>query len=228
MSRMSKRGGLRALLFAAAMLSWVPGQASALTISLEPLGSAAGTDTIQLGAGDTARIAVVVRDVPSPGLAAFQFEVQVDPSLISLSDPNDGSPFDMFVPLGGEAFCALVRGEATCPDPDWFLTATGRTEFLADAGIDNASGVLRMAYGSFGANGPPIGNGVLALFDITLLSDAAAQVAFGEVILSDDGEPPAAYDIQTAGLAVVIPEPGTGTLAALGLVLLAGVSRRRG
>src|SRR5713101_6043146 len=87
--------------------------------------------SLTLAAGEMALVQVDVSDIPSPGLAAFQFDARFDPLVVSLFNPNEAfraAGILAFSPLGGNPFCGIIRGTgATCPDPVWFLTSTGRT-----------------------------------------------------------------------------------------------------
>src|SRR5262245_58403776 len=75
--------------------------------------------------------------IPAPGsgsdptgLAGFQFTLRFDPTVVHLEDPNESftsAGIPAFAPLGGNPFCATVRQTAACDDPNWFLTAGGRT-----------------------------------------------------------------------------------------------------
>jgi len=208
--------------------------AGAVEVSLVPLEPGVDPADITLAPGETIRLAVEVDDVPSPGLAAFQFEIQFDPTVVQLSNPNEAyrGSIDPFAPLGNNPFCTVVRGTGTCEDPDWLLTSTGRSVTGTDE-IDNVTGRILVAYGTSGAQSLPTGPGTLALVDVTAVGTGTTDLSFFEVILADDSEPPQEYSTTTVGAHVTVVERvpalspiGRGLMAALLLGIPLAVRRR--
>ena len=69
--------------------------------------------SLTLNAGEEALVVVEVSDVQAPGLAAFQFDLNFDPAVVHLSDPNSLLGAREFQPLGAAAdalICGLLRG----------------------------------------------------------------------------------------------------------------------
>ena len=83
---------ISALLVATSLLP-LSSASLAATISFEP-------SELTLEVGESALVSIVVSDIPPSGLAAFQFTTEFDQAVAPISDPNDGSPFDPFQPLG--------------------------------------------------------------------------------------------------------------------------------
>lgn len=150
------------------------------TIRLEPA-------DLTLAIGEKKIVQVVV-DIPAPsgsgdpqGLAAFQLTVNFNPAVVHIGNPNEafrGAGITPFAPLGGNPFCAIVRGVSSCPDPSWFLTSTGRTAIGQDT-IDNVNGMVQIAYGTSGTSLPPTGSGVIALLEVVGQGNGCTSLAFG-------------------------------------------------
>ncbi|MGR9106888.1 MAG: PKD domain-containing protein [Gammaproteobacteria bacterium] len=162
--------------------------------------------SVQINAGESVIVAIEAQDIPSPGLAAFQFTVNFDSSLVNVLNPNEAfrsSGILPFAPLAGNVFCSVIRSTATCPDPTWFLTSTGRTPSGETDTIDNVGGSVQVAYGSTGSQTPPIGNGVIALIEVRGIADGTARINPSNVILADASDPPRAFPITNIGALTV-------------------------
>ncbi len=233
----AKRPAPRWLGFAIALgLLFAPVEAGAVEVSLVPLDGGVDPTDITLERGQTIRLAVEVDDVPAPGLAAFQFEIHFDPTVVHIYNPNEAyrGSIDPFAPLGNNPFCTVVRGTSTCEDPDWLLISTGRTATGTDE-IDNDTGRILVAYGTSGAQSLPTGPGAIALVDVTAVGTGTTDLTFFDVILADDSEPPQQYSTTTVGAHVTVVEPvpaltplGRGLMAALllGIPLAVGIRRK--
>ncbi|MBL1276261.1 MAG: DUF5011 domain-containing protein, partial [Ectothiorhodospiraceae bacterium] len=142
--------------------------ALALSVSFNP-------SVVNLSVGEKALVEVVVADLPSPGLAAFQFKLNFDPTSINIVNPNEafrGSGIPPFAPLQGNAFCTFIRGTATCLDPNWFITDTGRIPDGVIDTIDNTGGSISFSASTRAdASVPssstlPVGGGVIAIIEV--------------------------------------------------------------
>ena len=174
-----------------------PSRASGQSLHIEP-------SSIALAAGTSTIVQVNVDNVPSSGLAAFQFDVQFDPTVLDVLNPNEayrGSGIPPFAPLGGNPSCAAVRGAGTCPDPNWFLISTGRSPLGTDT-IDNVSGVVQVAYGTSGMAAPPSGTGTIALLTVVANTAAPTFLSLTNVIVAGNQEPPQPFAVSVQGASV--------------------------
>jgi len=178
---------------------------------------------LQVDVGARVLVAVRAEGVPLAGLAGFQFDVVFDPTVIQLHNPNEAfrGSVDPFAPLGGNPICSLVRGTSTCTDPPWFLISTGRVPVGTDD-IDNATGRISIAYGTGGAPAPPSGDGVIALIEVRGNAVGSSTLAFEDVVLVDDGDPPNDLPVTLLGATVDVtasipqlPRPAWALFAAL-------------
>ena len=169
--------------------------------------------SVNLNVGERAFVAVEVSNLPASGLAAFQLDIGFDPTFIDLLNPNE--PFrgsvDPFAPLGSNGLCTTVRGTPSCTDPDWLLISTGRSTLGSDS-INNGSGALQIAYGSFGLSPLPSGDGAIAFIELFGAYDGTVTVQLTDAILADDSEPPTSY-ATTAGTLQVVVGTGIGNVA---------------
>ena len=142
---------------------------------------------VNLNVGETAFVRVTVDDVPNPGLAAFQLTLNFDPATINVQNPNEDfrGTIDPFAPLGTNPFCTIVRNTASCEDPAWFLTSTGRTASGGRDVIDNANGSVEVSYGTIGVQSSPTGSGVIALIRVRGSANGTTVVNLSNVILAD-------------------------------------------
>ena len=147
--------------------------------------------TVNLQVGESALVQVIASDIPTTGLAALQFTANFDPAAVNIQDPN-ASPYKPFQPLGGELFCDTVRGvpEGMCPDPQWFLTSTGRNPFEY---VGITTGSLQVAYATSGSSLPPSGNGVIAIIEVHGVATGVTAVDLADVKLADNQEPPTSF-----------------------------------
>ena len=216
----------RFLLTVMFVLAIAPRGAQATSIHFSLPGSLEPLETFFVQAGQTERLAIVVTDVPSMGLAAFQFDLSWDPNIVFVLNPNEAfqGSTDPFAPLGANPFCTVVRGTASCEDPIWFLTSTGRSAVGTDE-INNTLGKLLLAYATSGETAPPSGGGTIALIDILATTAGATTMDFSNVLLADNSEPPTSYPSTSISL-MIVPEPGTVVLVAVGLLVLGARGRR--
>ena len=152
----------------------------------------------RINPGERKRIYVQVDGIPEGGLAAFQFDLNYDPRVVELVDPNLGHSLPQFSPLGGSPLCAAVRRQIDCPDPVWMLTAEGR-QAIGTVAADDVAGRLTIAYGTIAApSSPPpvIGEGTLAVIEVVGRASTKTRLTFGDLILADGGDPPRRYDVR--------------------------------
>jgi hypothetical protein len=147
---------------------------------------------IQVAEGKTARVQVITDNIPKTGLACFQFTLRFKADLIDVVNPNEafrGANIPPFSPLGGNPLCPAVRGVSPCPDPIWNLTATGRAPLGVDR-VDQAAGVMTVAYGTQGKNALPAGGGALAVLDVVGQKRGRTKFTVEDFVVCDDHEPP--------------------------------------
>lgn len=179
------------------LISPGPARAQSPSIEVDPV-------SLTLEAGQRARVSIRVRNIPSPGLAAFQFRLLFNAAVVRLEDPNAGlAGTPAFAPLGNLPGVLPPRTE----DPPWFLTSTGRE---AVGVLDNTAGKLDLAYGTIGGARPATGTGVIAIFDVVALrgGESALDLAQSSVLLVDNSEPPGLYPATAAGGGVMVITPG--------------------
>jgi hypothetical protein len=160
---------------------------------------------LDLEPGESALVAVRAADAPLPGLAALHLDITFDPTGLDLLNPNEAfrESVPPFAPLGNNPLCTTVRGTATCDDPDWLLTSTGRLPVGIDT-IDNIGGHVLFAYGTSGLQTPPIGSGVIGFVEVVGGSVGTHVVDISGMILADKQEPPAAFDAVATPLTVTV------------------------
>jgi len=172
---------------------------------------------VSLAVGETTIVQVVATDIPSPGLAAYEFKLGFTPTVINIVNPNINALDISLIPFSpvADALCGFIRDPARCPDPSWFLTSTGRAPQGDNSGIDNGEGTLRVAQASGGAAPLPVGSGVIALIEVSGVGDGTTTIEFlpGENFLADDT--PVSYEGVTFGslsvtVGVVSPEVRVG------------------
>ena len=173
------------------LLSWLLLSSNAMAIEV-----AFNPSTVNLNVGEKVLVEVIVTDVPSPGLAAFQFKLDFDSAPIDILNPNEAfrsSGIPPFAPLQGNAFCTFVRGSATCLDPPWFIAETGRIpDGIVDT-IDNTAGSIAFSASTrVDPNVPssttlPTGDGVIALIEVVGVANGTATVTLPptDLILAD-------------------------------------------
>lgn len=190
--------------------SWLSATYAA-TLHIEPA-------TVTLALGEK-KLVQVIAEAPAPasandpvGLAAFQFTATFDAAKVVIGDPNRLFRPDIqpYIPLGGNFFCAFVRGTATCTDPVWFLTSTGRAATSHD---ESSAGRVQVAYATSGTPAPPTGMGVVALLELVGQANGCTTVALSDVILADNSGVPRKYDTTVRGAQVCVGSvtcvPGT-------------------
>ena len=160
--------------------------------------------TVQLQPGETTIVAVTVSGIPTPGLAAFQMSLAFNPGVADILNPNEAfrGSITPFAPLGDNPFCSIVRGTATCPDPEWFLTSTGRTAEAVPDTIDNSAGFVQFGFGTRGAPTLPVGGGVVALIEVSGVNNGSVTVGLEDVILATADEPPVPIPASLASLTI--------------------------
>jgi len=159
--------------------------------------------SINVAEGGSERIAVTMNSMQAPGLAAFKVVLGYDPLVVSIVDPNAGSPglTDSFAPLGANPDCTTVRAESPCPDPTWTLTDTGRVA-IGITSIDPVAGQVLIAYGTHGANAPSLADGAIAVIELVGISTGSTSIDLIEVIAVGNQEPPQPYSSASSNLSV--------------------------
>jgi len=162
--------------------------ALAINVSFNP-------SVVNLSVGEKALVEVVVADIPAPGLAAFQFKLNFDPTSINILNPNEAfraSGIAPFAPLQSNAFCTFIRGTATCLDPTWFISDTGRIPDGVTDTIDNIGGSISFsastrADASVPSSTLPVGGGVIAIFEVVGNASGSVTVSLptADLILAD-------------------------------------------
>ena len=179
------------LFLSLALLAAAPGpagddRARTVTITVDPA-------IVKIDPGERKRVYIRAEGVPAEGLAAFQFELHYDPSVIDLVDPNAGYGVNAFAPLGGSPLCASIRHTLDCPDPPWMITAGGRQAYGANRG-DPQNGRLTIAYGTAGDAPPIVGDGTLAVVEVVGKVRGRGRLQVAEAILADGSDPPNRYE----------------------------------
>lgn len=194
---LARTGIAVALLWSMATLA-LPGPARAQSASIE-----AEPASLTLEAGQRARVSIRVRNVPSPGLAAFQFRLLFNAAVVRLEDPNAGlGAAPAFAPLGNFPGVQPPRTE----DPAWFLTSTGREAVIGLAALDNTAGTFDLSYGTKVGAVPATGTGIVAIFDVVAVGrgESALDVVQSSVLLVDNSEPPGLHQATAVGGEIVV------------------------
>ena len=133
--------------------------------------------------GNTFNIDIVVDDVTD--VVGFEFDLQYDPSIVTIENDSD-------VSLGD------------------FLGSTGRTASLLGPSIDNSAGLLETGAFSFGAEAGPNGSGILIKITYTVQTGASGALDLKNVILTDTSANPITVDAITDGNLTPEPTPAGG------------------
>lgn len=183
------------LSFALGASEVVPGEAVDLTISIGGLG-----------------------DGTAPSLRAYTIKVAFDPALLAFDDVVFGTALGTPCPPGDSDPSCQATADSSLEDGE--ITLLTETSLLDD--LSAQAGSFELATASFLGLGPAGGP--------TATSLALVTDAFTELVLTDNQDPEtltlAPFDtpLPESSL-VVLPEPGTAALVALGLAALGG--RRR-
>jgi hypothetical protein len=153
--------------------------AASVTLQIEP-------SSVSVAPGATTLISVTISDVVAPGLAAFQFNLVFDPDVVNLLDPNAAGPDPPFA-----------------PSSNWMLTSTGRSAVGTNA-IDNATGVVTVAYGTTPGGALPTGDGTIAVIKVKGVATGSSPLTLSNVILADAGEPPQPFSATLVPGAVTV------------------------
>ena len=180
--------------FGAALLCF--GLAAAPAFAQTQLTISASPNPSQVG--QTIGLDVMISNVQD--LAAFQFSLNFDPTLLQANSSSEGS----------------------------FLSSAGST--VGDAGsIDNTTGIVSYAaYALTGMVPGANGSGVLIHMSFTALAAGTATLSFSDAILLNSSINDIAFTAQPANLTLVtvVPEPASLGLMLAGLGFVAW--RRRG
>ena len=172
------------------------------------------------GVGESVLIAIRVSGVPANGLAAFQVRLTTDQSVAEVLDPNRSFPalVPAFAPLGNDANCATVRGQA-CTDPSWMLSQSGRVPVSGLPDQLPADSDVYMVYGTSGAAAPVSGDGAIALIEVTGVAEGSTAVSIADLILASGDEPPVSHSVILSDLQVnvgaVVDTDGDGVVDSL-------------
>ncbi len=145
-------------------------------------------------AGQSRLVRVQVEGVPADGLAAFQVTLRFDPRRLEVRDPNTGFGVPAFAPLGGSPLCPVVRQQPDCPDPQWLLSATGRSP-MGTFTVDPERGLVTIAYGTSGDAAPVAGRGTLAVIEVIGQGRGRGGLEIVDALLVDAAEPPGRYPV---------------------------------
>ncbi len=207
-----KRTSLMTMLLSAALLLCFAVPSFAAGIKVVP-------SSLRVSAGDAFSVDIVAENIPSEGLGAVQFKLNIDAQgspVSGVSDTSLGSPTDISIAT------PLTIGSATTGRSglgDFFWNATGPNGILV---MDNESLLNNSAlftYGHTNGSTPPSGSGSVARFQFVVGKDVAAKkitITLSDVMLLDSGTE---YSLETNTGAVVDVGCGAVVPSLLGLSL---------
>lgn len=173
---------------------------TATSVTAMPIVSVLNPPTVSVG--DSFDVDIMIDDVlagglPSDGLHSFQFELAFDPAVIDLTGSMNGDFLDPSIPFRQEL-----------NDSNAMIGVTR----LFPMGI--------------------IGSGKLFSLSFIAVDPGTSPLVLSNVLLSNPfGVPLTPFELQHSRVTVAgssqVPEPAAGALLVLGLVALAGRSRRR-
>lgn len=183
------------------MRMWLAAALLALAVAGAPARGGAATITLvpawpTVGASNAIAVDVVISGLGEgapPTVAAFDLDVTFDPALLQIVSVDFG--WDVF------------------PDAalsDWNLLAGPTRVDLAGASLFDDATLDAYQPASF----------VLATLHFFALTPGVAPLAISQAVLAATGGGALARDLVGTSIEILVPEPGTATLLALGLLLL--------
>ena len=165
--------------------------------------------TLSLAPGERALVAVQLQDSPEVAVHGYQFSLSYDPDVVRIVNPNQAyrNTLPPFAALGNDPQCEIVRNQTPCLDPDWLLTQDNRSTAPGPEVVDNATGVVQIVYGTYGAQSQASGGGTIAMLEIIGNSAGAATVTITESMIADNGVPPSAIAHTVGELSVQVSGP---------------------
>ena len=169
----------------------------AAPVSATTLSFAAPPAVVQVGDNFTLDVLVA----QAPDLYAFQFDIAFDPVIVQLNTVLEGD----------------------------FLSAGGRATFFLPGTIDNIAGTVSFTASTLVGPGPAVtGDGLLVHLSFHAMAAGQSALSFGNVVLLDSTLAELATTPMNGAIHVAsVPEPASGALFGIGLVVLtAGAGRR--
>ncbi len=207
-----KRTTLMTILLSAALLL-------GLAVPLFAAGIKVVPSSLRVSAGDAFSVDIVAENIPSEGLGAVQFKLNIDAQgspVSGVADTSLGSPTDISIasPLTIGPPAAGRSGLG-----DFFWNATGPNGILV---MDNeilANSSALFTYGHTNGSTPPSGSGSVARFQFIVGKDVAARkitITLSDVMLLDSGTE---YSLEVNAGAVVDVGCGAVVPSLIGLSL---------
>lgn len=175
--------------------------------------------SLRVSAGDAFLVDIVAENIPSEGLGAVQFKLNIDAQgspVSGVADTSLGSPTDISIAT------PLTIGPSTTGRSglgDFFWNATGPSGILVMDNENLLNNSALFTYGHTNGSTPPSGSGSVARFQFVVGKDVAAKkitITLSEVMLLDSGTE---YSLEANAGAVVDVGCGAVVPSLIGLSL---------